>query len=303
VSAMSVPLLTPMGNLGVLYVDSRTAGQNYKPRHVDLLSAIGSHVSQRLAAVLEGVQAVRQETSKGEVSVVRAVQARMEPSRAAQWSNFEVAVHCRPGSQRCSDVFDIMRLPNGKAAILLARVRGERLEAAISLPAIRAGFRAAMLHGDLPQAALKVLNLLVADRLDGGHTDALCAQIDPNSGEVLAASAGDIASVILAGDGSVRRLLTKTAAPLGVDRKAGYRAHKGGLEAGEILVLGTPGMETAVNPQGEHLDMRVVVDALRECFGQTLHQTLEELVAELGPYLPDGEPADDVTLALAARRG
>jgi len=302
-SAMSVPLITTTGNLGVLYLDSRTEKQNYKPRHLDLFSVIASHVSQRLGRVLVGEQHQREEETRGELGLIRAVQTRMEPSPSAGWSNFEVAAHCRPGRLRCSDVFEVTRQPNGTAALLLARVRGERTEAAITVPEVRSAFRTAMLHGDLPQAVLKVLNLTVAGRNRSGQVDAVCLQIDPDSGRVACAGAGEIAPLVLAASGEARPLMSKGAPPLGTEEKPLCAAYKGKLQRGDILVLCTPGLQSVTDAEGVPLCREHVLESLKECFGQTLHQTLEEVVAELFPAEQEVFQADDLTLVLAARTG
>jgi hypothetical protein len=45
------------------------------------------------------------------------------------------------------------------------------------------------------------------------------------------------------------------------------------------------------------------LESLKECFGQTLHQTLQEVVAELFPGEQEVAQADDLTLVLAGRTG
>jgi len=168
---------------------------------------------------------------------------------------------------------------------------------------LRSAFRASMLHGDLPQAVLKVLNLLVGDRAVAEAVDAVCVQMDPDSGRLICASCGEMVATVLAGDGASRRLVETPAPPLGVDKKAGFGGRQSELESGELLVLCSPGLRTAANADGECLDQEQLLDCLRECFGQTLHQTLEEMVSELSPYLRDGAQPDDLTVVLAGRSG
>ncbi len=303
-SAMSVPLLTAAGNLGVVYVDSRTEGQHYKPWHLDLLSVIASRISQVLAELLQGgprrpAPAAAPGPDDGP-HWVQTVQHRLDAEAPPTWSGLQLAARTRPG-RRSTDLYDITRQPNGNVAVFLAAAHGEDADAALTLTEARAGFRTALMHGDAPHIIIRALNLLMTDCGLGGRFDGLCLFLDPASGELKWCAGGDLHALVVDSLGTSRTLTLESAPTLGSEKTRTFATQTASLADGEMLVLYSPGLTSAISGAGEPLTEAALVQDLSDCVGQDVGQTLDEIMMDFDETLRDGSQPADITLVLLLR--
>jgi serine phosphatase RsbU (regulator of sigma subunit) len=303
-SAMGVPLTSPSGPLGMIYVDHRIKTKRFQIPDLDLFSAIGAQVAAKLDALVQGRLQRNAEVTATEISVVHTIQTQLDPRHAPPFENLQLAAYSRSGQERPGDLYDVMRHPDTRlTAFLLGHVNANGALLALSLARLHATFRVAVLHNDPPHAFGRELNWLVYDERDPSTVDALYLLIDPPSGKIRYCRAGKVGALIINVRGEPRALQAGDSPPIGQARDFKYAAQQETLAPGETLVLYTRGVATCVNVHGERFGERRFLELVCDGFGQPPSQTIQDLTYELTSFFQDGKHPDDITIVLLHRTG
>lgn len=114
------------------------------------------------------------------------------------------------------DWYDIVDLEDGRIALIVGDCVGHGLTAATVMGQVRSACRALLLENPSPAAALSGLDRFAA-RLPGAQcTTAVCAVLNPDTGELVYSSAGHPPPILVNADGTSRMLEDGHAIALGV---------------------------------------------------------------------------------------
>ncbi|RMF81144.1 MAG: serine/threonine-protein phosphatase, partial [Planctomycetota bacterium] len=299
-SVLAGPLLGPEGSLGIVTLDTGESKRRFTLEELDLFTLLLSVQGMHLHAIFEQVARQRAAIIDGQVSVAHAIQAELTPRKLPQWDELQFGAFRAPGRERTSDVYDVVRLSNQMAAFLLARVRAAGSIPGMHMSQTQAAFRTACMHMDAPHVFLRSLNVLIGAGDPERAIDCFMGVIEPATGRLRYALAGDIGAYIIGSRGDERRLGGEPAAPpIGVDRKAVYETLADDLSSGETLAYFTPGVVSARNRHGEVFGQDRFVDILGDGFGQPASAMLKELLTELQNFTEGGSQPDDITMVLA----
>ena len=300
-SVLALPILAPRGAIGLLYVDSRKHTRVYDGADLDFLTA----VSRMLAPVLELVFSrnlkVRSERSSEGLAVVKEIQVRLDPRNVFEWPGLQFTAYSKFGIGSVSDIHDVMRLPNGLAAFLIARVQADPANAGATLPQVRAAFRMAGLHADPPRTILKALNWMLHDETHPVGLDAAILITNPKTGVAELSACGEIGLIQISPKGDHVNLADRNAPPVASTKNYEYGASTIRMKLGETLALYTPGCARARNDAGEVLGEARLVEALADGFNRPAPAAMEELLRDLGSFFKNGTLPDDITLMLLHR--
>jgi len=301
-SAMGVPLTSPSGPLGMIYVDHGLKAKRFQIPDLDLISSIGAQIAAKLDALVQGRLQRNAEITATEISVVHTIQAQLDPRHAPQFENLQLAAYSRSGQERPGDMYDVMKHPDTRlAAFMLGHVNATGALLALSLARLHATFRVAVLHNDPPHAFGRELNWLMYDERDPSTVDALYLLIDPPSGKIRYCRAGKIGAIIINARGEPRALQAGDSPPIGQARDFKYAAQQEVLGPGETLILYTRGVASCVNAQGDRFGERRFLELVCDGFGQPPSQTIQDLTYELTSFFQDGKHPDDITIVLLHR--
>jgi serine phosphatase RsbU (regulator of sigma subunit) len=191
------------------------------------------------------------------------------------------------------DWYDIVPLPGGRVSIVLGDVAGHGLAAAAITAQLRHALRAHLLRAEGPGAALDGLNQVISALLPGELATAVIAEFDPETGEVVVASAGHL-PVLHASAGGAEYVHEGRGPALGVLDEAHYSEARLTPVGDDRLLLFSDGLvERGRRGLGQGLDdLQATVAA-----GPVDPHAL--LDAVLGALNPPG--TDDVTLLCVAR--
>jgi serine phosphatase RsbU (regulator of sigma subunit)/transcriptional regulator with GAF, ATPase, and Fis domain len=114
------------------------------------------------------------------------------------------------------DWYDIVDLEDGRIALIVGDCVGHGLAAATVMGQVRSACRALLLENPSPAAALSGLDRFAA-RLPGAQcTTAVCAVLNPDTGELVYSSAGHPPPILVDADGTTRMLEDGHTIALGV---------------------------------------------------------------------------------------
>jgi serine phosphatase RsbU (regulator of sigma subunit) len=183
------------------------------------------------------------------------------------------------------DLYDLLRLPDGRLAFFLGDVSGKGMPAALFMVAVHALSRHLAASGAPPAQTLVQLNkALSVDNPSAMFVTLAHGFWEPAAGEVVLASAGHPLPLVRRADGSVSEIVHKTGRLLGYDTGTlSLSDVRVALGPGDLLLFYTDGFTEAREP------------ARREMFGL---QRLMELVAGFDPSVPLQDCADRARAAI-----
>lgn len=300
-SVLAIPIVSSRGTIGLLYFDTKKHTRVYDGADLGYLTAI----SKILAPVLEGIfeQRAPGRTSGGgnDLGLVRQMQATLDPRNVPEWPTLQIASFSKSGSGSAGDLYDIMRLPNGLAAVMVGKVTADLVRTATALPQIQGAFRMGGLHADPPKTLLKAINWLLHSESQPCRFDGAVLLANPKTGVADISTAGAIGALHVSTDGEARPLTTPNAPPAGAQKNFDYTSTAIRMKTGDTIALYTPGWTRAVSDAGVTLTEEKLTEAICDGFNHPAVSAVEELVADLSPFIKQGTLPDDITLLLLYR--
>jgi len=301
-SAMVVPLSCARGILGMAYVDRKSDENRFDESDFDRLTNIAALVAAQAERLVVRQLDVQNASAAGQLALLQEIQARMDPATVPQWEGLQLAAYCKPGRQRIRDIYDIMRLPNGLATIMIASIdAADPLRRALAMAEMRCAFRAAGLHMDAPHTFLRSANWMLNEDRTSCQMHAVVIAMNPVTGEVQYSSAGRIGAIVVDGRGDSRDLAEHTTPSVGSVANYAYESGFDQIAQGETLAFFTEGTWTVENAQGTPLGIDPVIDSIRDGFGQAASVALDDLVQDHASYFKQGKQPDDITIMLFHR--
>ncbi|MYT24726.1 SpoIIE family protein phosphatase, partial [Streptomyces sp. SID7760] len=190
------------------------------------------------------------------------------------------------------DWYDVLRLPGGKAALLIGDVMGHGIAAAAVMGRLSASVRALARLDLAPEALMHQLEATLDDLADPMIATFLYAVIDPASGRCRITRAGHPPPATVTPGGTVRLLDLPPGTPLGVGGTV-YSTTDLDLPPGSLLVMYTDGL---VEARGSDIDVRLAeLTRLLADPPRSLDHLCDSLITHLVPASAD----DDIALLIA----
>lgn len=303
-SVLAMPIVSSRGAIGLIHLDSRKHTRVYDEADLDFLTLVSALVTPLIEKFLAEGALVSSTGDPGAATgpeVVRKIRAKCQVEALPNWPKLQAALFARDGETSVGDVYDVMKLPNGLAAMLLAHVDAEPARTAAAVAGIRAAFRVAGLHADPPHVQLKAINWLLFDETDPCKVEIAVLVINPKSGAMEIATAGKVGVLAIDSDGGPKRVGPPPPPPLGTVKNAEYAAGTARLEEGHTLALFTRGCIKAQREDGEVLGEKRFLAALCKSVGEPALTALDDFLSDTAEYFRGGRTPDDVTILLATR--
>jgi serine phosphatase RsbU (regulator of sigma subunit)/anti-sigma regulatory factor (Ser/Thr protein kinase)/transcriptional regulator with GAF, ATPase, and Fis domain len=180
------------------------------------------------------------------------------------------------------DWYDVVDLQDGRIALIVGDCVGHGLTAATVMGQLRSACRALLLDHPSPRAALCGLDRFAA-RLPGAEcTTAVCAVLDPSSGELVYSSAGHPPPILVDADGTTRTLEEGHTIPVGLRPDRPRPEAHATVPAGATLLLYTDGL---VERRGSSLDQGIERASvlLEDGRASTLDDLADQIMTRLAP--------------------
>lgn len=274
----------------------------------DLDAVTGEDLARRAALALHNALLYRREHA-----TAHTLQESMLARRAPDLHCVDVAHRYLPseaGVEVGGDWFDAIRLPGGRAALVVGDVMGHGLHAAAIMGQFRMAVRTLASMDLPPEQVLRHLDDL-AQRLgedyparrDSESHLATCLYVvyDPVTRTCEAANAGHVPPVLVHPDGRSEPLEPPSGAPIGVGGVP-FEPFTFDVEDGARLVLCTDGL---VEVRGEDIGMGLAAlcEKLAGAGGDVGEPSVDELCEQVVRALWSPERADDVALLIAGFHG
>lgn len=302
-SVLAGPLLGPESVLGMVHIDSGASGRRFDVRDLDFFVVVLHVLAAQLEAIFKTLARTRAAMIDGQVTVAHETQVRLTPRKLPQSDELSFSAFREPGRQRANDIYDVVRLQNGVVAVMVAHTPTTGALPSILMTQVQTTFRYAAMHQDAPHVFLRSLNWLLFDGQKDHPLECFAAMIDPPTGKMRFAVAGEsIGAYIIGQRGEERALAPSEPAPaLGMAKNPAYALLPEQLEPSETVALFTPGVTTAKNSKEETFGRERFVNILCDGFGQLPSTMMKEMLTDLRSFTEGGSQPDDITIVLAHR--
>jgi serine phosphatase RsbU (regulator of sigma subunit) len=274
-SYMCVPLRYGQEVLGVITLVSAGSGRRFQASDL----ALPEELAARAANVVASAR--RHET---EHRLAHQLQRLLLPERLPEVPGFDLCVRYAAGAPQADaggDFYDVVRLPSNRIGLLIGDVEGHDTIAAATMGQLRSASRALAGQVDEPFELIDALRwswqLLGFQRF----ATALFARLDPETGEIVMASAGHLPPAHIQAGGVAGFVDVEPSPPLGAPGSTAHD-HRLTLGKGDLFFLYTDGLvEHRSVALAECLDR--LLGVLREPVDCPLDELCGHVLGRLGP--------------------
>ncbi len=192
------------------------------------------------------------------------------------------------------DWYDVVDLEDGRIALIVGDCVGHGLAAATVMGQMRSACRALLLENPSPSAALAGMDRFAARLTGAPCTTAVCAVLNPDTGELVYSSAGHPPPILVRADGTVEMLEGGHTIALGVRPNWSRPEARVTVPARATLLLYTDGLVERRRSALEHGISRVAA-LVQDGRTATLDDLANQIMSALAP---GGGYQDDVAVLL-----
>ncbi|HEV8241808.1 MAG TPA: GAF domain-containing SpoIIE family protein phosphatase [Thermoanaerobaculia bacterium] len=245
---------------------------------------------------------LEKERLEREMELAAQIQQGILPRALPTIAGYEVLGWTKPARHVGGDYWDVVPLPDGRFALLVADVSGKGVSAALLVSTLHSALRLLLARGESTSAMLQAVNQHLIDfSAANKFATLLLAALDAKSGEVRYVNAGHNPGVLLRESGEIERL-GACAVPLGLLPGPVYGEKTFTLEPGDLLCLYSDGVTEAASPSEEEFGLERLEVALRGQLGSTLPELRSMIEHELRDFVAGQPQGDDQTVVLLRRR-
>jgi serine phosphatase RsbU (regulator of sigma subunit) len=275
--------------LGGIYLSRRRdldplAVKNVLPDALPAVQALAAQVASALNGVQVYEQTLAHQRVEQELALAGQIQASFLPNDLPHVSGWQLTATLEPARQTSGDFYDVIPLPNGRLAIVVADVADKGMGAALYMALSRTLIRTyAVEYHTRPDYVLRVANRrILADAQAGLFVTVFYGVLDPATGALTYCNAGHNPPYLLsARNGDAVQALRRTGMPLGI---------AGGVTWAE-----------AQNAQEAFFGEERLLEVVRTNLGRPAQDVQDALLVEVHEFVGDAPQFDDIALMVVVR--
>ncbi len=240
-----------------------------------------------------------------QMRAAREIQQRLFPRHAPAVEGFDIAGSSVPADATGGDYYDFLPMMDGHHGLVVADVSGHGLGPSLLMAETRALLRVVARNRVDPGEILSRANRVITEDVEGEHYVTLIfVRLDPTTGELVHASAGHPAALVLGSDGSLKAELKRTGGPLGFGFGPPVHSAKPvHIDPGDILLLYTDGMIEASrkisgSDEREEFGLQRVLELLRANRHRSAEEIMRALCDGAAAFVAPEPLEDDMTLVV-----
>jgi serine phosphatase RsbU (regulator of sigma subunit) len=300
---MILPLASQGELIGLLTLGPHLKGGEYTHEELTMLNALAPQVAPalRVAQMVKAQRAQVRESERieQELRTAQAIQHAFLPKDVPAFPGWQLAPYYRPAREVGGDFYDFLLFEDGRLGLVIGDVAGKGVPAAMVMATAHTMLRTAVQGKISPgQVLARVNDLLSAEIPPGMFVTCFFAMLDPRSGQMRYANAGQELPY-RRHNGGVSELWA-TGMPLGMMPGTHYDEQEVTLSPGESILFYSDGLVEAHNTTHDMFDYSRLATLIGEHpGGPTL---IDFLLSELAIFTgSEWEQEDDLTMVTLQR--
>jgi serine phosphatase RsbU (regulator of sigma subunit)/anti-sigma regulatory factor (Ser/Thr protein kinase) len=240
------------------------AGEIFTASQTNVIAALAQFLALEILNVRLHDEHVTNRIITRELEIAGSIQRSLLLKELPQLPGFQLAALCRSAHQVGGDFFDILKLTDDTALLVIADVMGKGVLAAMFAAILRAVLRATPELNRQPAALLARVNQLLFDELSGVDMfiTAQLAFVDTRQRKLVVGSAGHCPLLVAAGSGV--KSLSPEGMPLGILPDTVFTSETVDLPPHCRVLLYTDGLTEAMDAAGERYGQDRLTDWFKE---------------------------------------
>ncbi|HUN80021.1 MAG TPA: fused response regulator/phosphatase [Phycisphaerae bacterium] len=240
-----------------------------------------------------------------ELAVARDIQLGILPanvSACVAGTNYEVCAVLEPAREVGGDLYEALRLDDGRILVAVGDVSGKGIPAALFMAVTSTLVRTMARQYRSPEEILVQVNdALAMQNPRGMFVTMLCLIADPKTGVVTAANAGHPPAVLLRPGAAPSLALNTTGMVSGIMSGVEIGSETLQLEPGDCLVLYTDGVTEAFNADGGMFEEAGLLRCLGDAAGYGPKDAVAMVMDSVRKHAAGFPQSDDLTVAAFRR--
>ncbi|MCI0445600.1 PP2C family protein-serine/threonine phosphatase [bacterium] len=242
-------------------------------------------------------EALEKERIEKELEVASTIQKMILPKTIPKVDGFEIAGMNVPTKHVGGDYFDVITLPDGKIALVIADASGKGVPAALLVSTLQACLRAYLESSfKLEELMQRVNRVILRNSTENKFITFFIGILDPSSRKLEIVNAGHYPPLIARNCNLMK--LRNTGVVLGCIESAPFVRKEYLLKSHDVLVMFTDGITEANNTKGEaYGDERLEKMIIDNCT-RTAHELKEAIYKDVKAFEGAAGQTDDITMLI-----
>ena len=293
-SELAVPLIVQDRVVGVLDVESDRIGF-FTEDHTRLLALLAPQIASSVenARLYEQI-AIREQRMDEDLKAARKLQSVLLPREAPPIAGLQLAIRLRPAREISGDIYDFFE-QGDFAIIAFGDVSGKGAAAALYGALVSGLLRTLAHRRRTPAELLKLINEVLLERKVDAQYVTLCVlEWQPAQKRLVVANAGALPPIICRGGEIIRPHIEGI--PAGLLDGTDYDEVAFTLDAGDVILLYSDGIQDQPNPAGAEYGRGRIAHALQNACADSPEQIADDILADLDAFTGEASAFDDQTL-------
>ncbi len=239
-----------------------------------------------------------------ELNIAQEIQQGLLPKKIPQITGYELAAYYAPAKEVGGDLYDFIRIDDGRLAIAVADVSGKSVPGSLGMTMARSVLRAqAFNQRQAGQTLHKTNEIIQPDIRRGMFVTMFYAVLDIGSHQVECANAGHNPAFQVKPDGSIVEIGPEGVA-LGLVPASQFFVDEltFKVEPGDLVAFYTDGVTEAMNPASEEYGDERFKAVLTRVAQLPLAEAVQAVLEDVKKFVAGAPPHDDITLVLLRRK-
>jgi len=261
-----------------------------------LFEAVTRQVSAAIENEFLHQQSIEKELIQKEINIAASIQQRIIPKELSKIEGYEIAGINIPSKEVGGDYYDLIKLNNGKVAVIIADVTGKGIAAALLVNTLNASLYS-YLEFDLPltDIADRLNKLIYRSTPSDRFITFFMSVLDPTTGELEVVNAGHNPILLLRENGTLEKIEAGGIGLGMLDFGIPYTGQKLKLEKEDKLFLYTDGIPEAMNPDEEEYSDERMFEFFKNNSGLSPEEFIDAIVKDVKVHVGTADQSDDIT--------
>jgi phosphoserine phosphatase len=288
--------------VGVLQLLNKVGGA-FGDNDERVAAALAAQCAVALHRVKLTQELMNRERTKQEINVAREIQMSALPKRMPHVEGYDGAGKFRPADETGGDLFDFVRLEDGRLFLLMGDATGHGIGPALSATQVRAMMRLGLrLGASLDEIYAHSNNQLVEDLPDDRFVTAFVGILSPRTHDVRFHAGGQGPLLHFRADRKDGDWYGATTFPMGAMQQTSLKtAQRIEMDPGDVLALISDGVYEYENAAGKQFGEDGVLAIIREHHDKPMTELVEILLRAVREFGGEVVQADDITIVLIRR--
>lgn len=255
-----------------------------------------------IVAFLLALELVDKIAFRDELVLARELQADLVTLDLPEHPSYELAAFNRTANMVGGDLYEFVRLPDERLAVLFGDASGHGMTAGLVMAVAHAGFRTQLDVDPSPSAMIAALNRILCATGSTRSFFACVYALMEADGRFSVAVCGHPNPLRIDGNGQVVQRFGNGSYPLGIRLNLSWKSEDGILAPSETLLLYSDGLYEACDASDNAFGEERIERVVRLFAGAHPSNLVRELSEQLAAFCGRRSPEDDVSIAAVRKK-